>query len=407
MELVLDDEQNFTCRGCAECCRRFEIVVSDAEVKRYEAANAAAWFQDRAGAEPGAKTSPFEHIGPNFQRIRKRPDGICGFLSPGNRCRIHEELGAGAKPLTCQMFPFSFDPVGGTTRLSSSFCCPTIVRNDGHPLAAQKRELNSLAGKWRKTYEPADRPIEWLRDMPLDPNLLDDMRWVLRRVLDLHAPDFSLRRNVRRMAVLVEDWTRQRVMALERDRFSDYVNLTGEHAVASPSDPPAVRPRLAAFLFRGFFFASLVPWASRGRTLSGFGLRLRLLRLLFHAHGIGPSFGGMRFGRGLRTVLDIDAEPFFSPAYHVLRSGIESLGSGRRPVVEELSLAVSHLLVAEVLFLAREGSEGASPAWVNAIVDAHDVAHADPRSMLGRVLVALSAPPSSLHLLGARTIPRN
>ena len=402
MNLVLDDEQKFTCRGCGSCCRRFEIVVSDAEARRYEAAKASSWFREKAGAREGTTASPFEHIATNFQRIRKQPDGTCGFLSAENRCRIHEEMGASAKPLTCQIYPFAFEMAGGVTRVTSSFCCPTVVKNEGLSITDQKRDLASLADRWRLMHEPGERPVEWLRDMPLDGELLDDMRWILRRVLDLHAPDFSLRRNVRRIAALLEDWTRQRVMALERSRFADYVNLTGEHALSSPADPKPQRPVLAAFLFRGFFFASLVPWASRGRSIGGLALRFRLLRLLLHVHGMGASFSGVRFGLGWRSALDIDAEPFFSPAYHVLRAGIENLGSGRRPVVEELSLAVSHLLVAEVLFLSRDGSEGASSAWVNAIMDAHDVSHADPRSMLGRFLVGLSAPPSALHLFGAR-----
>jgi hypothetical protein len=162
---------------------------------------------------------------------------------------------------------------------------------------------------------------------------------------------------------------------------------------------------VARFLFRGFFFASLVPWASRHKpATSGLGLRLRLLRFLLHVHGLTPAFQGVRFGAGRRLGLDIDAEPFFTPTYHVLRAAIENLGSGRRPVVEELSLAVGHLLVAEHLFLSRAESEGASAAWVRAIMDAHDVAHADPGSAFGRVLVSLAAPPSSLHLFGARVV---
>ena len=53
--------------------------------------------------DPGGpgQVDPFEGIPgvPGLQRIRKRADGACGFLSPDNRCRIHEELGAAKKPL--------------------------------------------------------------------------------------------------------------------------------------------------------------------------------------------------------------------------------------------------------------------------------------------------------------------
>lgn len=404
MALRFDAEQNFTCRSCGECCRRaFDIVVTDAEKARLEAANASRWFREHHAAEPGAGSSPFEFGESGLLRIRKRPDGVCGFLSAENRCRIHEELGGGAKPLTCQLFPFSFDAVSGETHLRSSLCCPTVARNEGKPLKDQRKDLGALARAWRENSTVPNRPLEWVKGVPLDPDVLDSMRWVFRRLLDLHGPTFCLRRNVRRIAALVDDWTRQRVIKLDPEKFEEYVDLTGEFAVAKPSDPKPLAPRIARFLFRGFFFASLVPLVSRSRRNdSGLLLRLRLLRLLLHVHGLGPAFHGIRFGKGRRTVVDINAEPFFTPAYHALRAAIENLGSGRRPVVEELNLAVGHVLMAEFLYASRTRDEGNEGAWIQAIMDAHDVAHVDPASTFGRFLVTLSAPPSALHLFGAR-----
>jgi hypothetical protein len=302
------------------------------------------------------------------------------------------------------MFPFSFDVVSGETRIRSSFCCPTVVRNDGRRLEAQRQELGTLATRWRKAVSPRDRPLEWVHGVPIDSEFLESTRWILRRLLDLHEPEFSLRRNLRRIAAVVEDWTRRRVLKLEGEKFEEYVRLTGEFAVAKPKDPEPQSPAVARFLFRGFFFASMVPWASRGRAASGLGLRLRLFGLLLHVHGLWPAFAGLDFKVARLGSLDIDSEPFFTPAYHVLRAAIENLGSGRRPVVDELSLAVGHLLVAEHLFLSRIESEGASPGWIRAIMDAHDVAHVDPGSVFGRFLTVLAAPPSALHLFGARGV---
>jgi Fe-S-cluster containining protein len=403
MGLLLDAEQNFTCRSCGECCRRaFDIVVTDAEKQRYEAAKADRWFRESSASEPGARSSPFEFERSGLLRIRKRSDGVCGFLSDENRCRIHEELGGSAKPLTCQMFPFSFDAVSGQTRVGVSFCCPTVVRNDGRALDPQQKEIGDLAGRWRRAHNPPDRPLEWVRGLALDSEFLESIRWTFRRILDLHEPTFSLRRNVRRIAALIDDWTRPRVVKLGGDNFEEYVKLTGEFALVKPADPAPARPAIAGFLFRGFFFASLVPWASRGAARSGLALRFRLLRLLLHVHGLAPSFDGLHFGAGRRRIMDIDSEPFFTPAYHVLRAAIENLGSGRRPVMEELSLAVGHLLVAEHLYLARAQGEADSATWIRAIMDAHDVAHADPSSTFARFLVSLAAPPSPLHLFGGR-----
>ena len=238
MTLVLDPEQNFTCRGCGQCCRRsFDIVATPAETKRLEAANVSRWFRESATAAPGTESPVFEHLAGGLLRIRKRPDGVCGFLSDENRCRIHEELGATAKPLSCQMFPYSFDPVAGETRVSMNLGCPTVLRNEGRPLEDQRAEIGALAARWRKASSPADVPLEWVKGMPLDPELLDTMRWTLRRVLDLHEPTFSLRRNVGRMALLIEDWTRLRVVKLGAEKFEEYVTLTGEFAVTKPADP--------------------------------------------------------------------------------------------------------------------------------------------------------------------------
>jgi hypothetical protein len=127
-----------------------------------------------------------------------------------------------------------------------------------------------------------------------------------------------------------------------------------------------------------------------------------LFRLLLHVHGIGPAFQGLRFGDARRQSLHIDSEPYFGPAYQVLRAALENLGSGRRPVVEELSLSVGCLLVAEYLYLGRVSNAGASAAWIEALLDAHDVTHVDPRSMFGRALVGLAPPPSPLLLFATR-----
>ena len=56
MALVFDAEQNFTCQSCGECCRRdFDIVVTDAEKERLEAAGAARWFRAIRCRGPGRR----------------------------------------------------------------------------------------------------------------------------------------------------------------------------------------------------------------------------------------------------------------------------------------------------------------------------------------------------------------
>ena len=77
---------------------------------------------------------------PGLHRIRKRADGACGFLSDDNRCRIHEELGAAKKPLTCRLFPLRLSSRLATNIIvTASFNCPTIAANEGPLMAAATR----------------------------------------------------------------------------------------------------------------------------------------------------------------------------------------------------------------------------------------------------------------------------
>src|SRR5688572_1109911 len=118
--LRYDAEQRFSCRQCGRCCRGWEIAVTEAEVEGYRRAKVERLFVDPA-QPAGEAVDPFEPLGePGLFRIRKRDDGACGFLSPENRCRIHEELGAEKKPLTCRMFPFAVHPGGSRPVLTAS-----------------------------------------------------------------------------------------------------------------------------------------------------------------------------------------------------------------------------------------------------------------------------------------------
>src|SRR4051812_21157437 len=109
-----DIAQRFTCSGCARCCHS-EVVVTPVERTAYERERAARWFRETKDAAPGAASDPFVPLEgrAGWFRIRRRRDGVCGFLSPETRCRIHEELGGDRNPLVCRMFPFSMPQADG------------------------------------------------------------------------------------------------------------------------------------------------------------------------------------------------------------------------------------------------------------------------------------------------------
>ncbi len=137
MKLEISSEQRFTCQQCGMCCRGAWVVVTPAEVERYRKVGVARLYTDGGTIAEAMDIDPFEPVAHGHYRIRQRADGACGFLSADNRCRIHEELGGEAKPLACRVFPFRFHPVEGRPLVTTSASCPTIVKNEGAPLAAQ------------------------------------------------------------------------------------------------------------------------------------------------------------------------------------------------------------------------------------------------------------------------------
>ena len=165
--LLLDPAQRFTCQQCGRCCRRWEIALTPGEVKAYRQAKVERYFREREGSPEGAESDPFDPLPGGYATIRKREDGACGFLSPENRCRIHEELGAERKPLTCRLFPFRFHPAEGAAVMTASFCCPTVVRNEGALLGAPTRELVSLRKAWARDYPERELKPELVAGRPL------------------------------------------------------------------------------------------------------------------------------------------------------------------------------------------------------------------------------------------------
>ena len=177
---------------------------------------------------------PFEPVAHGHFRIRKRADGACGFLSADNRCRIHEELGGEAKPLACRVFPFRFHPVEGRPLVTTSASCPTIVRNEGAPLAAQAPEIAALRSEWARAFPEKGGPLLFTRGRPIEPATLAAIKSSLQRMVDPPDPGpVDLARGIERMARWLEDLSRHRVARLAPAAFAEYVALTGRHAAES------------------------------------------------------------------------------------------------------------------------------------------------------------------------------
>ena len=412
--LRFDAEQRFTCQQCGRCCRRgWDIALTAGELDLYRKADAARFYREHEDGSEGAERDPFEPIPGHaaHYRIRKRADGACGFLSPANRCRIHEELGASSKPLTCRLFPFRFHPGEAATVMTASFCCPTIVRNEGAPLSGQARDLAALRREWTRQYSETTAQAELVAGVALDAATLQALRSVLRRILDRPGPEGvpDLAGNAARMAALMGDLTRHRVVRLKPEAFAEYLTLVAEHAATTPRPVKMQAPSaLGRLLFRGFLFVVLAgreQIEEAGAPGLRLGLRWRLARLLAHVHGLGPRVGTADLGAARRARADLREPTLRELAYNYLRATIESLGSGRRPVAEEVTVAAAFLNAGCALAAMRADAAGRpgpdAADFAQGLMDAVDLTHASERSVLGRMLATLSGGVESLWMIAA------
>jgi lysine-N-methylase len=380
-------------------------------LRAYRQAKAQRYYRERESSPEGADSDPFESLPGGYARIRKREDGACGFLSPQSRCRIHEALGADRKPLTCRLFPFRFHPAEGATVLTASFCCPTVVTNTGAPLAAQSREIATLRKAWGDQYPERGLEVELIKGRRLGADALVTLRGVLKEMLDRSGPAGrpDLRANVLRMARFVEDISRHRVVCLPPPRLAEYLELTGRYAAKS-EQPFVARPAsaLGRLLSRGFLFAVIAareqledPHGSGLRL----GLRWRLARILAHAHGFGPGLPALDLALSRRVRFDPNDPEVNGLAWNYLRAAVQTLGTGRRPVLDELSVAVAFLNVAGVLAAQRAGRAGqekvAAEAFAEGLMEALDLTHADSAGVLGRLLGTLSGGVESLYVFAS------
>ncbi len=359
--LRIDPDQRFTCASCARCCQRWEILVTTAEVESFRQHDAARWFREHGDVDEGAAFDPFEPVTGwrGYFRIRKRVDGACGFLSAAGRCRIHEELGGHRKPLTCRVFPYSFHPAPAAVIVSTSFGCPTVVANQGEPIAqgARLEEITALRADWFAAHRFSTRPRLYVPGRSIGAGSLRILGDSLKQMLDRRDEGgrIDLRANVGRMANALEDLTRSRVVQLPEADFEEYVRLTLPFA-ASAAAPPAARSptRVGRLLQHGFLYAVAAtrlgldnPGASRLRV------RLQTMRLLAHFHHLAPATGGVDLAALRRGGVDVNAPEIQPVAYHYLRAAIASLGAADRPVLDEIAIAVSFLNAASALAVMK------------------------------------------------------
>jgi Fe-S-cluster containining protein len=145
----------FECGGCGACCRGYSAgPITTEEVKRISGApfvredpelRAKPLFVLR-GIEDGRGG-----VSPTYL-LNRREDGSCIFLMADNRCRIHAELGAEAKPDVCKLFPWAVTPTPRGIVVSDRTECSTFSRSSTEGLPLEQRFGDVRALFRRKAY---------------------------------------------------------------------------------------------------------------------------------------------------------------------------------------------------------------------------------------------------------------
>lgn len=385
------------------CCRGADVVVTPAEAERYRKVGATRWHVDGMGSAG----DPFEPVAHGHFRIRKRADGACGFLSPENRCRIHEELGGEAKPLACRVFPFRFHPTEGRPLVTTSAACPSIVRNEGAPLLDQAREIAALRSEWSRVFPEKPGPLLFARGRPIDVATLAVVKATLRRMLDpqVGTGEADLAIAVERMARWLEDLSRHRVARLPPAAFAEYVSLTGNHAAGMASPPPPAPPSaVTRLLSRGFLFSVVAVRDQAASPSAGVGRHLRRMRQLAHLHGLAPAPAGLDRAALRVVTLDAGDAGVSRILRHALGAAVDGLGTGRRAVVDELAMQAATLAAGITLAAMAVFGEGRdrvdARALTSGITAAHQLGHADSGA-LATLLPTLAGGVDALRLLGS------
>ena len=413
--MLLSQDQRFTCARCGRCCRRTTVPVTAGEAEAYRKAGAARWFREGHEGDQtnddtaGPARDPFEPVPGHapLLRIRKRADGACGFLSPEGLCRIHEAIGGDRKPLACRLFPFRFHFTDNDEVVTTSFACPTVIANEGAALPTHVRELRVLQGAWRRAWpEPAAR-IELVRGHALSSAVLAGLRGFLALLIDRPGPNGppDLRVNLRRIAAFLEDLSRPRVLRLAPGAFAEYFEVMGRHALTNEKPPAPRRPsRLARLLFRGFLLTAVSVQLHLDPALGRrpLALRLTLLRLLAHLHGLGPGAAGYDLARAAHVALSLEDDAVRAIAHRYLRASFDTLGTGRRPVVDEVAMTAAHLNAACVLARMRAAANGKqsvdTESFTQGLLESADLGHADAGGGLSAFLTTFAGGVEALYL---------
>ncbi len=153
---------NFECTGCGNCCLRWPVPATEADFERIsdlapgfgkEWQPAVRFFRKLPVFSGGDKLAQFPYT------LEKQADGRCTFLTAEDRCMLHTEFGAEAKPGMCQLFPYTFTEAPDGYWASVSFAATGVLFNSGKALSEQEEFLRTRLSLFKRLFPKLD--LDW------------------------------------------------------------------------------------------------------------------------------------------------------------------------------------------------------------------------------------------------------
>jgi lysine-N-methylase len=218
----------YSCHGCGACCRDFTVELRERD---FDALQRQGWEAELGG--------PFWTAFRGRRWLRQREDGACVFLQQDGRCRVHARFGLEAKPLACQLFPFSFAPGSERTRVGVSFACSSVQRGAGAELSTHAADLRRMQAELPEALAPGEVP-DLLRNVPGTAAEIEAVRAAIDGLLADGGIPWAMR-----LAGFA--WVAQslRVANLDQVRGDRLTELVTMLAAAAPAEVPlldAVQP---------------------------------------------------------------------------------------------------------------------------------------------------------------------
>ena len=131
-------DQHWTCSGCGQCCKVWDVPITLDEKKSIEKLDI-----------PGYNFKNDEYFIENKKNKKiffiKKIDDKCIFQGDDELCIIHKLYGEPAKPLACRMFPIHLSLWNdGTNSVSFRQQCLAVSENQGKGITKQLNSIKKL-----------------------------------------------------------------------------------------------------------------------------------------------------------------------------------------------------------------------------------------------------------------------